>query len=89
MLQREHRQHGGEPGGSDGHGVPGRKDLRHLDQPITAHPRLLREATVVRLAQSPSGCQHTVARDEAGIGRRLDDTGKVDARNQRKLANDR
>ena len=88
MLQCEHGQHGGVPGSADGHGIPGRKDLRDLDQPITAHPRLLRIATVVRLAQSPAVGEHTVPDCDAGIGRCLDDAGKVDARDQRKLAND-
>ncbi len=89
MLQCQDAEHRRVARGADGHGRLGREYFRDLYQPVTAHPRLLRKATVVGLAQPPAVDQHTVAGLEPRVTGRLDDTGEVDARNQRKLANDR
>ncbi|MNT00492.1 hypothetical protein D3C72_1349250 [compost metagenome] len=89
VLQREHGQHRGVARRTDCHRLAGTEGIGHLHQPVAGHPRPLREATVVGLAQAVAVDQHAVTGRDTGVGRMRHHAGQVDAGNQREGADHR
>ena len=83
LLERHHRQHGGEPCGPHTHGTPGREALREPNQLARLHPRLLGETAPLQLAHAPAREQHGLSGLELRRCRNGDPPGKIDAGHMR------
>nr|WP_241659596.1 hypothetical protein [Sphingomonas glacialis] len=88
VFQRQDAEHGGKASRADGHRIARADRVRQLDEPVSLDRRTLRVAAIVRVAQPPSGGDDLVASNEAGIGRPLDRSGKVDPGDQREGLDD-
>ncbi len=88
-LERQHAQHRRVAGGADRHRLGAAQARRQFDQPVALDPRLLGVAAEMRLAEAVAVDDHLVARREAGMARRLDHAGQIDAEHHRKAADHR
>ena len=86
VFQCHHAQHRGETGGPNDHGLTTIQALRHRHQPVAFNASALRKAAPVVFTHAPSCQQHLMAGVETRILATVDKTGKIDARNHRKVA---
>jgi hypothetical protein len=87
-LERHHREHRGETGGAEDHGLARRHAGRKRDQPVGSHARLLRVASPLLFADAPAGDDHPVARLESRRAGRSDRAGEIDSGDERELSAD-
>ncbi len=83
VFQRNDRQHRRQARRAHRHRLTRGQPLRQRHQPVGLDPGAGGVAAPMRLAHTPAGQYDPVAGGIAGIVRRLDHTGKVDARNMR------
>ena len=88
-FERDDAEHRGEAGRADGRRPPCVAALGQRLQPLGRHPRPLREATWVPLADAPAGEHHGLPRREGGRIAALDRAGEVDAGGHRRPPDDR
>ena len=88
-LERHHRQHGGEAGGTDRHRAARAIARGQSHQPIALDPRLFRIAAEMGFAQSPTIKNDSVTRPPLRMRGGFHRAGEIDAGNHRKTANDR
>ena len=88
-FQRLDREHRGVTRRPDGHCLFRRECGRQRNQPVRVEPRLLRQPSAMRLANTPAVQDHRSACRTRRRCARLDDTCAIDARGQRKLADHR
>ena len=55
IFQRHYAQHGGKPGSTDNHRFTRVQTLRHGNQPVTFHARLLCQPAPVVFTNAPTG----------------------------------
>ena len=79
FLEGDHRQHGGQTGGTHGHRVPGGQPLRQRHQPFRLNAGFLGVAAPPDLTHAPARQHHLVAGFEALVARRLHGAGEIDA----------
>ena len=87
-FQRHDAQHCRQPGRTHRHCLTAIQALRQRHQPLGARTGILRQAAIEAFADAPAGQCHLVARIERSARRFDHFAGKIDAGNQRELADD-